>query len=235
MTFPRPIGSTVYLDRGDDAWDAATVVGAFTDAFTGQQCYTLSKNWTPTHQFNIDARSVYETKEAWEKACCEPEPPPPADHSKIELSSGKPVPEDHSHTTLRPDGQQEGYIVLSPEERAKGYVRPIRDEYRHVGARPKNPTRPLTEEEEERYNSKGFNYVAYEEYPPETRKGSVVGRFWTAAQLNSGCGKTTTMGWSIAETYARDPKFYNGTFCCTCAKHFPLDEFVWLDGEQVGS
>lgn len=42
------------------------------------------------------------------------------------------------------------------------------------------------------------------------------------------------MGQSIAETYARDPYFYSGTFCCGCGEHFPVGEngeFVW-DGEQ---
>jgi hypothetical protein len=50
------------------------------------------------------------------------------------------------------------------------------------------------------------------------------------------CGTTTTMGPAIAETYARDPKFYSGTFCCQCSSHFPLDQFVWAGSEeQVGS
>lgn len=31
-------------------------------------------------------------------------------------------------------GQHDGYIVLCEEERQKGFVRPYRDEYRHVGA-----------------------------------------------------------------------------------------------------
>lgn len=51
------------------------------------------------------------------------------------------------------------------------------------------------------------------------------------------CGTVTTMNKSIAETYARDPNFYSGTFCYKCREHFPLDQFVWVDeeGEQVGS
>ena len=53
------------------------------------------------------------------------------------------------------------------------------------------------------------------------------------------CGVVTTMGQSLAETYARDPGFYSGTFCCGCGTHFPVGEdgqFVW-DGttEKVGS
>lgn len=50
------------------------------------------------------------------------------------------------------------------------------------------------------------------------------------------CGTITTMGLSLAETYARDPTFYSGTFCCRCATHRPLNEFVWEGtDEQVGT
>src|SRR5687768_8093397 len=50
------------------------------------------------------------------------------------------------------------------------------------------------------------------------------------------CGTDTTMGQTIAETYARNPKFYSGTFCCYCRTHFPLQEFVWKGtDEKVGS
>jgi hypothetical protein len=83
-------------------------------------------------------------------------------------------------------GQQEGYVVLSKEERAKGFVRPVRRSYRHLK-----------------------------------------------------CGGVTTMGQSLAETYARDPKFYSGTFCVHCGTHFPVGadgEFVWADtDEKVGA
>ena len=87
-----------------------------------------------------------------------------------------------------PSGQQEKYLVLSEEERGKGFVRPVRRTYRHLK-----------------------------------------------------CGTTTTMGQALAETYARDPKFYGGTFCCHCANHFPLVKdgertFVWADdGQGVGT
>ncbi len=54
--------------------------------------------------------------------------------------------------------------------------------------------------------------------------------------IHSTCGGVTTIDRAIAETYARDPKFYNGTFCVHCLDHYPLDQFVW-DGtdELVGS
>lgn len=33
---------------------------------------------------------------------------------------------------VRPDGQNEKYLVLSDEERAKGFVRPVRTKYKHL-------------------------------------------------------------------------------------------------------
>lgn len=52
------------------------------------------------------------------------------------------------------------------------------------------------------------------------------------------CGVATTMGLALAETYARDPKFYSGTYCCGCGTHFtfgqPDGDFVWDDGSKVG-
>lgn len=49
------------------------------------------------------------------------------------------------------------------------------------------------------------------------------------------CGTDTTMGQSIAETYARQPDFYTGTFCVACHGHFPVGEhgeFVWHGTEE---
>lgn len=52
------------------------------------------------------------------------------------------------------------------------------------------------------------------------------------------CGTATTMGTALAETYARDPTFYSGTYCCGCGTHFtfgqPGGDFVWDDGSKVG-
>jgi len=104
-----------------------------------------------------------------------------SDKPKICLTTGDAVTNDHRD--IKENGQQKGYVVLCPEERAKGYVRPYREKYVHKK-----------------------------------------------------CGIVTIMASSIAETYARDPKFYNGTFCCGCCTHFPLDEFVWEGtNETVGS
>lgn len=155
----------------------------------------------------------------------------PVDRSQQCLSDGRPVTDDH--TEINPaTGQQKGYVVLSAAERAKGFVRPVRRNYRHVGVRPKHPLRDLTPDEKERY--KQFGYFKFEAYPES--ESPTTGRYWTQAQLNSGCGTVTTMGESIAETYARDPKFYGGTFCVGCCKHLPLEEFVWEGtNEIVGS
>jgi hypothetical protein len=80
-------------------------------------------------------------------------------------------------------GQNKKYLVLSEEERAKGFVRPVRYTYKHKT-----------------------------------------------------CGTTTAMGQALAETYARDPKFYGATFCMNCKTHFLVSEFTWLDSpDTVGS
>lgn len=90
-------------------------------------------------------------------------------------------------TTIDPaTGMQREYLALPEEERAKGFVRPVRRSYVHEK-----------------------------------------------------CGTLTTMGQALAETYARNPSFYGGTFCCGCRAHFPVGadgEFVW-DGtaEKVGT
>jgi len=141
------------------------------------------------------------------------------------------------HRELRADGQQKAYVVLSAEERAKGFVRPVRRSYRHVGIRPKYPTRELTAEERERYGEP--SYVLYEPYP-EPRASSALGRFWTQRDLESGCGTVTTMGTALAGNLRpRSAQFYGGTFCCGCGAHVPVGakgEFVWAGtDERVGT
>jgi hypothetical protein len=95
---------------------------------------------------------------------------------------------DSLDTTIDPaTGMQKEYLALSEEERAKGFVRPVRETYKHEK-----------------------------------------------------CGTTTTMARALAETYARDPAFYSGTYCSGCKNHFPVGaagEFVWVDGtdSKVGT
>jgi hypothetical protein len=85
-----------------------------------------------------------------------------------------------------PSSQAEKYLVLSAEERAKGFVRPLRETYVHVECTV-NPT------------------------------------------------TVTRMSRPIAETYARNPKFYGGTFCVVCSMHRPVLEFRWTDANGVAT
>ncbi|MDE2426350.1 MAG: hypothetical protein KGO96_10645 [Elusimicrobia bacterium] len=55
----------------------------------------------------------------------------PVDRSRQTLTDGSPVPDDRSHVELKDNGQQRGYVVLSEEERARGFVRPVRRSYVH--------------------------------------------------------------------------------------------------------
>ena len=96
-------------------------------------------------------------------------------------------PQEARESGIDPEtGMQRIYVVLSDEERAKGFVRPLRLAYVH------------------------------EE-----------------------CGAVTRMNQAIAETYARDPHFYGGTFCARCRNHFPVGptgEFYWEGtNEKVGT
>lgn len=67
------------------------------------------------------------------------------------LTNGSPVPEDRSHTTLKDNGQQRDYVVLTPEERAKGFVKPLRMSYVHTGVAVPPNLRDLTDEERKRW------------------------------------------------------------------------------------
>lgn len=104
------------------------------------------------------------------------------DHDRVTLTDGRPVTADHREIDPA-TGMQKAYVVLSSEERAKGFVRPVRRTYMHLK-----------------------------------------------------CSTDTTMGQALAETYARSPTFYSGTFCCSCRTHFPVAEFVWHGTkESLGS
>jgi hypothetical protein len=123
----------------------------------------------------------------------------------------------------RANGQNEAYLVLSEEERAKGYARPVRRSYVHVGRSPVCG----------KGNPKSVSDLFCASDPGHDGE---CGPLWNSGAAHRGCGTLTTMGQAIAETYARDPKFYGATFCCGCGKHLPVGEFKW-DGtdEVVGS
>lgn len=105
--------------------------------------------------------------------------------SRTTLTDGSPVTADHREIDPA-TGMQKAYVVLSADERAKGFVRPVRRTYTHEK-----------------------------------------------------CGTDTTMGQALAETYARDPNFYSGTFCVHCRGHYPVGydgQFVWKGTtEKVGT
>jgi len=129
-------------------------------------------------------------------------------------------------------GQHKDHWVLPDAERAKGFVRPMRLTYTHVGPKPPGNLVDLTPAERERHS--GQAYVKFEPYPEEH---ALAGMYWTQERLDSlgGCKQATTMPRKIAETAARDPGFYGKTFCCGCNDYLPVAEFVWDDGSRMGS
>lgn len=157
---------------------------------------------------------------------------PPVDRESKTLTDGSPVTDDHRE--IKPNGQQKAYVVLSEEERSRGFVRPVRHSYIHVGLSPPDNLRDLTADEITEYSK--FGYVKFQAYPED--RLPVTGKYWTQPQLDkidNGCGTFTRMGNALAETYARDPKFYGGTYCVGCGTHYPVAEFVWEDGTRLGS
>jgi hypothetical protein len=141
---------------------------------------------------------------------------------------GSPAPD----LSVKANGQHPDYWVLSEAERAKGFVRPVRGSYKHVGiAGPRYDVVRLTPAEQSEFGDEKF--VAFERYPES--ESPATGRYWTQAQLDSvgkGCGTVTRMSRPIAETYAREPGFYGSTMCVNCHKHLPVGasgEFVWVD------
>jgi hypothetical protein len=140
-----------------------------------------------------------------------------------------------------PIPQNEVYLVLSEEERAKGFIRPVRTSYVHIGKKIElkgGKARKLNKKELEFY--KEFNWYGYIKYPKSERP--LVGIYLTKEEYENigkyvgGCRTLTIMNRIIAETYARDPKFYGATYCMGCQKHLPVEEFVWEGtNEIVGS
>lgn len=129
----------------------------------------------------------------------------PKNQPALCTTNGKPVAEVRANQTNE-TGQHDGYIVLCPDERAKGFIRPYRDAYKHIGRL--EPVRGDIEHGDDPIIS------------------SRVG----------GCGSVTTMGRALSETYARNNSFYSHTFCVSCNRHLPVAEFVWTaDGQEVGS
>lgn len=165
-----------------------------------------------------------------------------------------------NHPDLKPDENGVGHIVFSVNQaehladllakkarEAAANIRRREEESRLKAAEAKPVDRsdrtlsdgsPVTTDHRElQPNGQQKGYVVLSD--AERAKGFVrpVRRSYKHAK----CESTTTMGRAIAETYARDPKFYGGTFCVECGKHFNLfingePQFYWIDdGSAVGS
>ena len=103
----------------------------------------------------------------------------PAGPPAIPVKPGERLPD--AYREIDPvTGMQKGYAVLPEAERAKGFVRPVREVYTHTA-----------------------------------------------------CGENTRMSRAIAETMARNPKFYGSGYCIRCRMHFPLSQFVWTGTTEV--
>jgi hypothetical protein len=160
-------------------------------------------------------------------------------------TSGRPVDIVRAEQTEK-TGQHKDYIVLCPDERAKGFIRPFRNKYIHVGrfnSHWKGVHRILWGNEISPSPS-GEPYVAVMTILTNEDGSFKGGAYVTKKELDAwqkgerigGCGVETRMGDALSETYARDPKFYGATFCVGCNQHLPAGEFIWSqDGEIVGS
>jgi len=154
-------------------------------------------------------------------------------------TSGEPVDKVRGEQT-EATGQHKSYIVLCAEERAKGFVRPYRDSYQHVGhlVRRCRMTRTDGDYENPRQCIHRADHKGDHEFTGLMLLNGPIEFILSGPSTprEGGCGSVTTMGRALSETYARDPKFYGATFCCSCNRHLPVSEFVWTaDGEMVGS
>ncbi len=153
-------------------------------------------------------------------------------------TDGRPVADARASQTNE-TGQHASYIVLCESERQKGFVRPYRDAYKHVGRsicaklihtdpeKRLGGSRPICDQASGHEGPCDGSYRVVSQ--PEHARLEQTHRI-------GGCGTVTTMGRALSETYARDPKFYGATFCCGCNRHLPVAEFEWTaDGQVVGS
>lgn len=142
----------------------------------------------------------------------------------------------------KPDGQHERYPTLSAEERAKGFVRPVRQEYAHVGRAVCGDTSTVMEKPAE--PGKVWACTMQPGHDGEHESWGQMLPEEAARQVQGGCGGTVTwMGLALAETYARQPDYYGATYCTKCRTHPPVGpfgEFVWVvngkaSNERVGT
>ena len=156
-----------------------------------------------------------------------------------ETTDGKPPREGYEHASApapidSQTGQHLAYWVLSEEERKKGFIRPLRWTYRHVGrsvcGRIKSPLGDPTHLTicASQPNHKGECWGVIQEV-------SQFEAVWAERfQIIGGCNYNTTMQQALAETFAANPKYYGATFCGNCLAYFPVSEFVWVDDPGTG-
>lgn len=109
-------------------------------------------------------------------------PIPPVDRRAQTTTDGRSVDEVRAEQSQDGNKMHASYIILSDEERAKGFVRPVRRSYKHTGL-PKpamGSLRSLTAEETVRYEK--YGYVKFEAYPPSDNP--CTGRYWTQVDLD---------------------------------------------------
>jgi hypothetical protein len=78
----------------------------------------------------LESRLAQTLQEAVKPAANPPKAIEPVDRSARDVV-GSAIAKGIPDTSLLPDGQQKGYVVLSAAERAKGFVRPVRRSYVH--------------------------------------------------------------------------------------------------------
>ncbi len=77
----------------------------------------------------------------------------------------------------------------------------------------------------------------HERYPTMDKENKEFVRPVRQTYFHDRCRTNTSMGVKIAETYAKNPKYYGSTFCVACGGHFPVGEngeFVWVDDPGTG-
>jgi hypothetical protein len=140
----------------------------------------------------------------------------------------------------KPVPQNKCYLVLSDEERAKGFVRPVRSQLRarrHRGAEV-SAARHHGRAGEELARRRPF--VKFEPYP-QPAQGLVHRALLDAercsTRVGKGCGTLTTMGRALAETYARKPASTARPTAAAAHMHRPVGadgEFVWDGTDDAG-
>lgn len=189
--------------------------------------------WAYVECFACVSSTAVDDIQRWEPP--QPKQVAPVDHCARAVV-GTAIAPGEPDTTLLPNGQQRGYVVLNAEERAKGFVRPVRRSYVHVGRKICGKRLESSKDHPGIVDWLCAGLPGHEGECPGYRgfTQSELDRYEATGFLG-GCGTSTSMGRELAETYARSPDFYSGTFCSQCSNHFPVGEhgqFIWEGTEE---